>query len=111
MAFEAAPNPAADNPIKIMACQDHVRAVPGDTGEAKTPGNYAASLLAGQKAKDRGYSQVLWLDGIEHKIKYGAQEITINDMKVGPLTDRFFRAITDIQYGKAEDPKGWIEPV
>jgi branched-chain amino acid aminotransferase len=182
------------NPVKIMVCKDHVRAVPGGTGEAKTPGNYAASLLAGQKAKEKGYSQVLWLDGIEHKyieevgamniffvidnelvtpeldgsvlagitrdsvlqlsrmwkikaferkisidevmraqelgklqevfgsgtaavispvgkIKYNNRELIINDGKVGLWTTRFYRAITDIQYGKSEDPQGWIESV
>ena len=55
------------NPVKIMVSHDHVRAVRGGIGEAKTPGNYAASLLAGQKAKENGYSQVLWLDGIERR--------------------------------------------
>jgi branched-chain amino acid aminotransferase len=54
-------------PIKIMVSHDHVRAVRGGIGEAKTPGNYAASLRAGQKAQKNGYSQVLWLDGIERK--------------------------------------------
>jgi len=55
------------NPVKIMVSHDHVRAVRGGIGEAKTPGNYAASLLAGQNAKEKGYSQVLWLDGIERR--------------------------------------------
>ncbi len=182
------------NPVKIMVSDDHVRAVQGGIGEAKTPGNYAASLLAGQKAKENGYSQVLWLDGIERryieevgamniffvldnelitpelsgsilagitrdsvlqlasmwglkaterkisieevmdagdsgklqeifgsgtaavispvgKIKWADKEITIGDGQVGPLTNRLFKKITDIQYGQAEDPYGWIEPV
>jgi len=55
------------NPVKIMVSHDHVRALRGGIGEAKTPGNYAASLLAGQNAKEKGYSQVLWLDGIERR--------------------------------------------
>jgi branched-chain amino acid aminotransferase len=179
-------------PIKIMVSHDHVRAVRGGIGEAKTPGNYAASLLAGQNAKENGYSQVLWLDGIERKyieevgamniffvlddelvtpelsgsilpgvtrdsvlqlakmwglkaaerkisidevmqaeksgklqevfgsgtaavispvgkIKWVDKEITIGDGQVGPLTKRLFKKITDIQYGQAEDPCGWIE--
>jgi branched-chain amino acid aminotransferase len=53
------------NPIKIMVTRDYVRAVRGGVGEAKTPGNYAASLLAGQEAHELGYTQVLWLDGVE----------------------------------------------
>ncbi|MBE7015498.1 MAG: branched chain amino acid aminotransferase, partial [Ruminococcaceae bacterium] len=39
----------------------------GGIGYAKTGGNYAASLAAQVKAHDDGYSQVLWLDGIERK--------------------------------------------
>lgn len=55
------------NPIKIMVTKEHVRAVRGGVGEAKTLGNYAASLLAGDKAHQAGYTQVLWLDGVEQK--------------------------------------------
>ena len=55
------------NPVKIMVTKDHVRAVRGGVGEAKTLGNYAASLLAGEKAHQAGYTQVLWLDGVEQK--------------------------------------------
>jgi len=39
------------------------------------------------------------------------KEITIGDGQVGFLTKRLFKKITDIQYGHAEDPYGWIEPV
>ena len=46
---------------------DYVRAVRGGMGFAKTGGNYAASLAAQVKAHDDGYSQVLWLDGVERK--------------------------------------------
>ncbi len=55
------------NPVKIMVTKEHVRAVRGGVGEAKTPGNYAASLLAGDRAHQAGYTQVLWLDGVEQK--------------------------------------------
>lgn len=186
--------PEGFNPVKILVEKEHVRAVPGGTGEAKTLGNYAASLLAGQKAHDAGFTQVLWLDGVERKyveevgsmniffvidgeivspalqgsilpgitrdtvlklgrmwglkvserrisidevlraqeaaklqevfgsgtaavispvgqIKYADRLITVGDGKVGPLARRFYKAITDIQYGRAEDPQGWIVPV
>ena len=53
------------NPVKIWVTRDHVRAVRGGLGEAKTPGNYAASLYAGEEANRKGYAQVLWLDGVE----------------------------------------------
>ncbi|MFP4698454.1 MAG: branched-chain amino acid aminotransferase [Eubacteriales bacterium] len=55
------------NPVKIWVETEYVRAVTGGIGEAKTGGNYAASLKAQMKAKERGYTQVLWLDGVERK--------------------------------------------
>ena len=186
--------PEGFNPVKILVTSDLVRAVRGGVGEAKTPGNYAASLLAGEQAHAAGYTQVLWLDGVEQKyleevgsmniffviddeiitpqlngsilpgvtrmsvielarhwnqkvserkvsidelfeahadgrlkevfgsgtaavispvgqIKYGEQVITVNDNQTGPVAQKFYDAITDIQYGKAEDPLGWVVPV
>jgi len=186
--------PEGFNPVKILATSDYVRAVRGGIGEAKTPGNYAASLLAGEHAHEAGYTQVLWLDGVEQKyieevgsmniffvidneiitpelngsilpgitrnsvialaekwqdkicekkisidelmdahaagklqevfgagtaavispvgeIKYGDRVIAIGGGKVGPVAKKYYKAITDIQYGQAEDPMGWIVPV
>lgn len=54
-------------PTKILIEEQFVRASLGGTGEAKCMGNYAASLLAGQVANEKGYDQVLWLDGNEKK--------------------------------------------
>ncbi len=182
------------NPIKIMVTKEHVRAVRGGVGEAKTLGNYAASLLAGDKAQRAGYTQVLWLDGVEQKyieevgsmniffmigdelitpalngsilpgitrdsvlalgkqwgLKVSERDITIDEViaahasgalqeifgsgtaavispvgelrfeenvleigggRVGPMAQKFFDAITAIQYGQAEDPLGWIVQV
>jgi branched-chain amino acid aminotransferase len=186
--------PEGFNPVKIWVTKQHVRAVRGGIGEAKTPGNYAASLYAGEKAHEEGYTQVLWLDGVEqryieevgsmniffviddeiitpalngsilpgitrnsvlqlaahwglraserqitidevvdaHKsgrlqeifgtgtaavispvgeLHYGDDSLTVADGQVGPLSQRLYQTITDIQYGRAEDPMGWIEPV
>ncbi len=186
--------PEGFNPVKILVTSDYVRAVRGGVGEAKTPGNYAASLLAGEDAHDAGYTQVLWLDGVEQKyieevgamniffvidneiitpelngsilpgvtrntvialaqkwqdkicerkisidelldahaagklqevfgagtaavispvgeIKYGDKVIAIGGNQVGPMAKKYYKAITDIQYGQAEDPLGWIVPV
>ncbi len=186
--------PEGFNPVKIWVTTRHVRAVRGGLGEAKTPGNYAASLYAGQQAHKKGYTQVLWLDGVEQRyveevgamniffvidgevitpalngsilpgitrnsvialaklwnipcterrvaiqeiidaqkegrkveifgsgtaavispvgtVRFGDEEVTIGDNKVGPLTERFYKELTDIQYGRAEDPMGWTEPV
>ncbi len=182
------------NPVKIWVTKNHVRAVRGGVGDTKTIGNYAASLYAGEEAHRAGYTQVLWLDGIEQKyveevgamniffvindeiitpelsgsilpgitrdsvitlgrhwgltvsekkisideimsthadgslqeifgtgtaavispvgeLKYGDQVITIGDGKVGPVAQRFFTSIINIQYGKTEDLFGWVEPV
>ncbi|MCF0124006.1 MAG: branched-chain amino acid aminotransferase [Ruminiclostridium sp.] len=54
-------------PVGIWIEDDYVRAVKGGMGYAKTGGNYAASLAAQVKAHHDGYSQVLWLDGVERK--------------------------------------------
>ena len=54
-------------PVSIMIEEDDVRAVRGGTGFTKCGGNYAASLRAGEKAEEKGFSQVLWLDGVERK--------------------------------------------
>ena len=59
--------PEGINPVKIMIEDEDVRAVRGGTGYAKCGGNYAASNRAGERAAQKGYSQVLWLDGVERK--------------------------------------------
>lgn len=186
--------PEGFNPIKIWVTKEYVRAVRGGVGETKTLGNYAASLLAGNEAHKEGYTQVLWLDGVEQKyleevgsmniffvidgeiitpalngsilpgitrdsviklakhwnmpvseklisidellqadkdeklneifgsgtaavispvgeIKYGEHVYPIGDGLVGATASKFYKAITDIQYGRSEDPLGWIETV
>jgi len=182
------------NPVKILVTKEHVRAVRGGVGEAKTPGNYAASLYAGARAHSLGYTQVLWLDGVEQKyieevgamniffvigdeiitpalngsilhgitrdsvialarewkykiserrisidevmdayksgklkevfgsgtaavispvgeLRYGDKVIAVSGGKVGPMAGKFFKALTDIQYGREKDIMGWIEEV
>ena len=54
-------------PVKIYVEDKYVRAVKGGMGSAKTAGNYAASIKAQIEAKEKGYIQVLWLDGIDRK--------------------------------------------
>lgn len=77
------------NPVKIWVTETHVRAVPGGMGEAKTSGNYAASLYAGEEATKNGYTQVLWLDGVEHKYveEVGSMNIffVIDDEIITPM--------------------------
>jgi len=59
--------PEGLNPVKIAIENEDVRAVRGGTGFTKCGGNYAASIRAGERAAERGYSQVLWLDGVHRK--------------------------------------------
>ena len=59
--------PEGLNPVKIWIEDEYVRAVRGGVGEAKTGANYVASMKAQDKAHEEGYSQVLWLDGVERK--------------------------------------------
>ncbi len=76
-------------PVGIWIEDEYVRAVRGGIGFAKTGGNYAASLAAQVKAHDDGYSQVLWLDGVERKYieEVGAMNIffKINGKIVTPM--------------------------
>ena len=66
------------NPVKIMVEDKFVRAVRGGIGEIKTPGNYAASLLAAVNAPKKGFTQVLWLDA--HELKWLEEVGTMNIM-------------------------------
>lgn len=76
------------NPVKIWIEDEYVRAVKGGIGEAKTGGNYVASLASQMKAHEEGYSQVLWLDGVHRKYieEVGAMNIffKINGTVVTP---------------------------
>lgn len=58
---------AGFNPISVYITDQYRRAAAGGVGEAKTGGNYAASLMASEQVAKLGYSQVLWLDSVEGK--------------------------------------------
>jgi branched-chain amino acid aminotransferase len=80
--------PEGFKPVKILVEDRYVRAVSGGLGAAKTPANYAASLLAAEEAQAKGFTQVLWLDGIAHRYieEVGSMNIffVINDELVTP---------------------------
>ncbi|MFZ5889752.1 MAG: branched-chain amino acid aminotransferase [Myxococcota bacterium] len=59
--------PQGIKPLSVWLCKDFVRAAPGGTGEAKCAGNYAASLVAQQRAIEHGCQQVIWLDACERR--------------------------------------------
>lgn len=86
-------------PIKIYVEDTYVRACPGGTGFTKCGGNYAVSLLAGQIAEEKGYSQVLWLDGVERKYveEVGAMNI-------------FFKIDGKLYTALAQDQDGTVLP-
>ena len=77
--------------VSLLAEQHYVRAVNGGIGEAKTAGNYAASLLPAKLAKQKGYDQIMWMDA--HEFKYIQEVGTMNlffvfkDKIVTPATD------------------------
>ncbi len=83
--------PYYPKPVKLIAETEFVRAAAGGVGEAKTAGNYAASLYPAQKAIDNGYDQVMWLDAKEFKYvqEVGTMNIffRIGDKVITPATD------------------------
>ncbi|MCL1828031.1 MAG: branched-chain amino acid aminotransferase [Oscillospiraceae bacterium] len=186
--------PEGVNPVKIIIEDEDVRAVRGGTGYTKCGGNYAASIRAADRATAKGYSQVLWLDGVHQKyveevgsmnvmfkingkiitpslngsvlpgitrksclellrewgyeveerdlsvdeltaaagsgaleeawgtgtaavvspvgeISYKNRQYTVSGFKIGELTQRLYDTLTDIQWGKVEDTRGWISEV
>ena len=181
-------------PVKMMFETEDVRAVRGGTGYAKCGGTYAASNRAANRATEKGYDQVLWLDGVERKyieeggamnimfkidgtvvtpaltgsilpgitrdscirmmqswglpveerlvsvdevvqaakegrleecwccgtaavispvgaLGYGDEEYVIHDMQIGEVSQKLYDSLTDIQWGRAEDPFQWTCPV
>lgn len=182
------------SPVKIWVEDKYVRAAVGGLGAVKSGANYAASLLAAEEAKARGYAQVLWTDASNHRyfeevgtmnliVRIGDEFITpplggsilsgvtrdsiitllrgwgmavserpvsvdemlaahrngalrevfgcgtaavitpvgelgwrgerlvINGGQAGEMARRLYEAVTDIQYGRAPDPHGWMSEV
>jgi branched-chain amino acid aminotransferase len=95
----AAYYPEGFNPVKIYVCDEYVRAVRGGVGEAKTMANYASSLYAAEYAKKKGFTQVLWLDGIEHRYveEVGTMNIFFrmgDELVTPPLTGSILPGVT-----------------
>ncbi len=91
--------PEGLDPVKIYVEDKYVRATRGGTGEAKVAGNYAASLLAAEEAKAKGYSQVLWLDAEDHTFveEVGAMNIFFKidgNLVTAPLDGSILPGIT-----------------
>ncbi|KAA3658032.1 MAG: branched-chain amino acid aminotransferase, partial [Chloroflexi bacterium] len=88
------------SPVPVYISDKYRRAVRGGVGDAKTGGNYAASLFVGSEAKEKGYSQVLWLDAIEGRFieEVGAMNICFvyegKRIVTPPLTGSILPGIT-----------------
>ena len=54
-------------PTDLVIYREYDRAAPLGTGKYKVGGNYAASLVSGQRAHQNGFSSVLYLDAKEKK--------------------------------------------
>lgn len=86
-------------PVAILVEDELVRAAPGGLGAAKTPANYAASLLAAERAKKKGYTQVLWLDAVHRKYleEVGTMNIMVKiagEVITPPLSDSILAGVT-----------------
>jgi branched-chain amino acid aminotransferase len=86
-------------PVKILVEDQYVRAVRGGTGAAKTGGNYAGSLLAGETARQQGFAQVLWLDGVEQRYieEVGSMNIAFvidDEVITPPLSGTILEGVT-----------------
>ena len=53
--------------IKVVIDRMQDRAAPRGTGDIKAGGNYASSLLSGEKAHEMGYDNVMYLDAAQHR--------------------------------------------
>jgi len=87
------------NPIGLWVDKVYSRAADGGTGEAKTGGNYAGSIAATVTAKEKRYSQVLWLDAREHRYveEVGTMNVFFvidNKLVTPPLTGTILPGIT-----------------
>lgn len=89
--FTGPVGPYYPKPVSLLAESKYVRAVKGGTGEAKAAGNYAGALLPAKIAQEKGFDQVMWMDG--HEFKYIQEVGTMNiffvigDRVITPATD------------------------
>ncbi len=95
----AAYYPEGFNPVTIYVSDEFVRTVRGGLGEAKTMANYASSLYAAEVAKKKGFTQVLWLDGVERRFveEVGTMNIFFrikDELVTPPLTGSILPGIT-----------------
>ncbi|MEL7589510.1 MAG: branched-chain amino acid aminotransferase [Prolixibacteraceae bacterium] len=92
--------PEGFKPTDLIILRKFDRVAPQGTGRFKIGGNYAASLLAGKKAKAGGFSSVLYLDAKEKKYidECGPANFFAvkNDTYITPLSDSILPSITNM---------------
>ncbi|MFR9503420.1 MAG: branched-chain amino acid aminotransferase [Rikenellaceae bacterium] len=98
-------------PIDVVIDVESDRAAPRGTGRAKCGGNYAASLLSGERAHDNGFSNVLFLDAVERKyieecgaanffgIKNGTYITPVSPSILHSITNMSLRTLASEEYG------------
>lgn len=99
-------------PLRILVERKYVRAARGGVGEAKTGGNYAASLLAARNAKENGFDQVLWLDAarLEFVEEVGTMNIFFvigEDLVTPPLSGSILPGVTRDSVLRLAREWGW----
>lgn len=87
-------------PVDLIVEEEYDRAAPNGVGDAKVGGNYAAGLRASLRAKERGYSEVLYLDAREKKYidESGPANffaITAEDQYITPESGSILASITN----------------
>lgn len=79
-------------PLKLEITKKYHRAAPKGTGAAKAIGNYAGSMLPALETKERGYAQVIYLDGKHDKYieEVGTANFfaILDDVLVSPLAPK-----------------------
>jgi len=87
------------NPVRLCTPGGYIRAAQGGLGAAKTPANYAASLLPAEEAKKKGFQQVLWLDARENRYieESGAMNVFFHigdELVTAPLEGTILAGVT-----------------
>lgn len=86
-------------PVSIYVDENYVRAFPGGVGYTKAAGNYGGSMYPMTEVRKKGYHQILWMDGLEHKYvqEIGTMNVffVLGDTIVTPeLSDTILEGIT-----------------
>lgn len=102
-------------PTKVCMSREYDRVAPKGTGSIKVGGNYAASLLAGEKAHELGYSVMLYIDPKEKKYldECGAANFfgVKDNTYITPASESILPSITNMSLRQvAEDLGMKVEP-